>query len=68
MPKNVQLNIQAPGTCFSLIILALTQVTLAIKNAVVVACIGQTSIKTWNINLNHSKANMFEVQRYNERK
>ena len=50
MPKNnwlksFRLNIHAPGTGFALMILALTQVPVGIKNAAEVICIGQASNK-----------------------
>ena len=47
MPKkswleNFRLNIHAPGTSYTLIIIALTQIPVGIKNAAEVFCIGQT--------------------------
>ncbi len=65
--KNLRLNIHAPGTKFALIILALTQVPVAIKNAAEVICIGQTSNKIWKFEKNHTEANMLAVQRCNGR-
>lgn len=41
--KGLRLSIHAPGTGFALLVLALTQVPVAIKNAAEVACIGQSS-------------------------
>tara|TARA_Y100001968_G_C19119402_1_gene601243 strand:+ start:233 stop:454 length:222 start_codon:yes stop_codon:yes gene_type:complete len=72
MPKknwlnNFGLNIHAPGTGFALIIIALTQVPVGIKNAAEVVCIGQTSNKIWKLENNHSEANMLAVQRCNGR-
>ena len=66
--KSLRLNIHAPGTGFALMLLALTQVPVALKNAVEVFCIGQTSNKIWKIEKNHSEANMLAVQICNERK
>mgnify|MGYP001261172851 FL=1 len=65
--KSFRLNIQAPGTGIALIILALTQVPVGIKNAAEVVCIGQTSNKIWKIEKNHAEANMIAVQRCNGR-
>ncbi len=56
--KSFRLNIHAPGTGFSLMILALTQVPVGIKNAAEVVCIGQTSNQIWRLEKNHSDANM----------
>ena len=65
--KSFRLNIHAPGTGIALIILALTQVPVGIKNAAEVVCIGQTSNKIWKIEKNHAEANMIAVQRCNGR-
>ena len=65
--KNFRLNIHAPGTGLALIILALTQVPVGIKNAAEVFCIGQTSNKIWKLEKNHAEANMLAVQRCNGR-
>ena len=63
-----RLNIHAPGKGIAIVILALTQVPVAIKNAAEVFCIGQTSNKIWTIEKNHAEANMLAVQRCNGRK
>ena len=63
--KGLRLSIHAPGTGFALILLALTQVPVAIKNAAEVACIGKTSNKIWQKENNHSEANMLAVQKCN---
>ena len=65
--KSFRLNIHAPGTGFALMILALTQVPVGIKNAAEVVCIGQTSNKIWKSEKNHADANMLAVQRCNGR-
>ena len=65
--KSFRLNIHAPGTRFALMVLALTQVPVGIKNAAEVACIGQTSNKIWKSEKNHADANMLAVQRCNGR-
>ena len=65
--KSFRLNIHAPGTGFALMVLALTQVPVGIKNAAEVACIGQTSNKIWKSEKNHADANMLAVQRCNGR-
>ena len=61
----LRLNIHAPGTGFALMLLALTQVPVAIKNIAELSCIGQASNKIWKIENNHSEANMLAVQRCN---
>ena len=65
--KSFRLNIHAPGTGFALMVLALTQVPVGIKNAAEVVCIGQTSNKIWKLEKNHAEANMLAVQRCNGR-
>ena len=65
--NSLRLNIHSPGTGFALIILALTQVPVGIKNAAEVFCIGQTSNKVWKLENNHADANMIAVQRCNGR-
>ncbi len=63
--KNLRLNFNATETGFALMILALTQVPIAIKNAAEIVCIGQTSNKVWKLEKNHAEANMLAVQRCN---
>ena len=65
--KSFQLNIHTPGKGFTLMILALTQVPVGIKNAAEVACIGQASNKIWKSEKTHADANMLAVQRCNGR-
>ena len=65
--KSFRLNIHAPGTGFALMMLALTQVPVGIKNTAEVVCIGQTSNKIWKSEKNHADANMLAVQRCNGR-
>jgi len=65
--KIFKLNIHAPSTGFALIILAITQVPVGIKNAAEVICIGQTSNMIWKVENNHAQANMLAVQRCNGR-
>ena len=65
--NSFRLNIHSPGTGLALMILALTQVPVGIKNAAEVVCIGQTSNKIWKLEKNHSDANMIAVQRCNGR-
>ena len=62
-----KLNIHTPAAGFALIVLALTQIPVAIKNAAEVACIGQTSNKIWKSEKNHAEANMLAVQKCNGR-
>ena len=65
--KSFRLNIHAPGTGIALMILALTQVPVGIKNAAEVVCIGQTSNKIWKSETNNADANMLAAQRCNGR-
>ncbi len=65
--KNFRLKIPAPDTGLALMILALTQVPVGIKNAAEVVCIGQTSNKIWKLEKNHADSNMLAVQRCNGR-
>ena len=65
--KSFQLNFHFTGTSLALILLALTQVPVGIKNAAEVVCIGQTSNKIWKLEKNHAEANMLAVQRCNGR-
>ena len=63
--KGLSLSIHTPNTGVTLMLLALTQLPVAIKNAAEVACIGQTSNYIWQKENNHSEANMLAVQRCN---
>tara|TARA_B100000579_G_C22209068_1_gene566458 strand:+ start:37 stop:258 length:222 start_codon:yes stop_codon:yes gene_type:complete len=65
--RSLKLNIHSSGIGFALIVLAITQVPVAIKNAAEVVCIGQTSNKIWKSENNHAEANMLAVQRCNGR-
>ncbi len=62
-----RLDINAPSSDFALMILALTQVHVGIKNAAEVACMGRTSNVILKLENNPSKANMIAVQRCNGR-
>ncbi len=63
--KGLRLSIHAPGKGFALMVLALTQLPVAIKNAAEVICIAQASNNIWLKENNHSEANMLAVQRCN---
>ena len=70
MPKkfwaNVfKLNIHSPGTGLALIILALTQVPVAIKTAAEIACISEVSHKTWKATKSHKGVNVIAIQKCN---
>ena len=67
MAQKLSVKYSRPGTGFALMILALTQVPVGIKNAAEVVCIGQTSNKIWKTEKNHADANMLAVQRCNGR-
>ena len=66
--NSFRLNIHSPGTGFALMVLALTQVPVGLKNAAEVVCIGQASNKIWALEKNQAEANMLAVQRCNGRK
>ncbi len=61
-PKRLKLNIHAPGTGAALIILALTQIPVAIKAAAEVACIGEVSNKLLRQNKSHQGINVSAVR------
>ena len=62
--KNFLLSIHSPGIGTALLLLAFTQVPIAVKNLAEVACIGQVSNELWKNN-SHSQANKVAVQRCN---
>ena len=64
-PKGLKLNIHAPGTGLALIILALTQLPVAIKTAAEVACIGEVSHQRWKQSQSHKGVNVYAVRRCN---
>ncbi len=61
-PKALKLNIHAPGTGMALIILALTQVPVAIESAAEVACIAEVSNITWKRTNTHKGVNPYAVR------
>ncbi|WP_320674161.1 hypothetical protein [Prochlorococcus sp. MIT 1341] len=65
LPKGLRLNIHAPGTGAALIILAFTQVPVAIKAAAELACIGEVSNKLWRQNKSHQGINVIAVRQCN---
>ena len=60
-PKSWKLNIQNRGASAALIILAITQVPVAIKTAAEVACIGEISNKIWSSSNSHKGVNISAV-------
>ena len=58
--KDLNLNIQAPG--IALIILAITQIPIAIKTAAEVACIGEVSHQQWQRTKSHKEVNIIAVR------
>ena len=60
-------NKYSQGTGCALMVLALPQVAVGIKNLTEIVCIGQTSNKIWKLEKNHAQANMLAVQRCNGR-
>ena len=61
------MNIHSQGTVIALMVLAVTQIPVGIKNAAEAFCIGQTSNKIWKEEINHNQANMLSVQSCNGR-
>ena len=61
-PKGLKLNIHAPGTGIALMILALTQVPVAIKTAAEVACIAEVSNQVWRQTNSHNGVNVKAVR------
>ena len=65
--KGLRLNIHSPGIGTALIILALTQVPVAIKTAAEVACIGEVSHQRWKETNSHKGVNVIAIQKCNGR-
>ncbi len=63
--KELKLNIHAPGTGAALIVLALTQVPVAIKSFAELACIGEVSNHLWRQTQSHKSVNVIAVQTCN---
>ena len=63
--KGLKLKIHAPGTGVALMILALTQIPIAVKTAAEVACIGEISQKQWKQTKSHKGVNVFAVRKCN---
>ena len=63
--KGFRLNIHSPGTGAALMILALTQIPVAIKTAAEVACIGEVSHQTWKATNSHKGVNIIAIQKCN---
>ena len=63
--KNFKLNIHAPGTGAALMVLALTQIPVAIKTTAELACIGETSNQLWRQTQSHQGVNVRAVQKCN---
>ena len=66
--NSFRLNIHSPGTGFALMVLALTQIPVGLKNAAEIVCIEQTSNKIWKLEKKHEETNMHAFQRCNSRK
>ncbi len=62
-PKGLKLNIHAPGTGAALIVLALTQIPVAIQTAAEVACIAEVSHAHWKQTKSHKGVNVLAVRR-----
>ena len=68
MSKNSEasgLNINSAGTSTALIILALTQIPVAIKAAAEVACISEISHQAWKATKSHKGVNVIAIQKCN---
>tara|TARA_B100000029_G_scaffold488580_1_gene545305 strand:+ start:2435 stop:2656 length:222 start_codon:yes stop_codon:yes gene_type:complete len=64
-PKGLKLNIHAPGTGIALMVLAITQVPVAIKSAAEVACIGEVSHRYWKETKSHKGVNVLAIRHCN---
>ena len=64
-PKSSQLKINAPSTGSALMVLALTQIPMAIKTAAEVACIGEISHQSWKKTQSHQGVNVLAVTKCN---
>ncbi len=63
--KGLKLNIHAPGTGAALMLLALTQIPVAIKTAAEIACIAEVSNDLWLETRSHDNVNIRAVSRCN---
>ena len=63
--KGLRSNIHAPGTGLALMVIALTQIPVAIKTAAEVACIGEISHQKWLETRSHKGVNVLAVQQCN---
>ena len=59
--KILKSNIHAPGTGTALIILAFTQIPIAIKTSAELACIGEVSNNLWKETHSHRNVNVIGV-------
>ena len=65
LANGLKLNIHSPGTGLALIILALTQIPIAIKTAAEIACISEVSHQTWKATKSHKGVNVIAIQKCN---
>lgn len=63
--KGLKLNVHGTGTGLALIVLALTQIPVAIKTAAEVACIGEISHQRWKQTNSHKGVNVLAVRQCN---
>ncbi len=63
--NRVKLNIQSPNAGTALILLALTQIPMAIKTAAEIACIGEVSHQAWKATKSHKGVNIIAIQTCN---
>ncbi len=63
--KGLRFNIHAPGTGAALMVLALTQIPVAIKTAAEIACIGEVSNKLLKETRSHRGVNVIAVKKCN---
>ena len=63
--NGLKLNIHSPRPGTALMILALTQIPVAIKTAAEVACIGEISHQTWKTTKSHKGVNVIAIQKCN---
>ena len=60
--NNLKINLQAASIRISLMLLALTQVPIAIKTSAELACIGEASNEIWKQSKSHKRVNMKAIQ------
>ena len=65
MAGRLNTNLNSPRLALAMMLLALTQVPVAIKTAAEIACIGEVSHKTWRESGRHQGVNVVAVKTCN---